>query len=393
MSEHRIELTAERFQAPQALSRIQVGGLVVGTVALALAWLAGGGEQFYQSYLVAYLFWLSISLGSLGLLLIQHMTQGDWGLVTRRINEASAATLTLLAVLFLPIWTGLESIYKWTKADPHDHLLAAKLWFLNKSDFGLRVIAYFVIFLVLTWLLIALSSRQDKNPSPGLIAKMRAVAAPGIVLCGIVVTLVSVDLLMSLDPHWYSSMYGVYFIGTILVAGMTFLILMGHWLSRRAPMNEVLGPKIFYAQGKLLLAFVMLWAYFGVSQLVIIWAANLPEEIVWYQERTQGGWLQVGLVVVFGHFFLPFLMLLSRSRKHASGRLARVAALLLAVHFLDYYWQAAPTFHHHLTFHWLDVATLVGLGGLWLGVFATLLKRRPLVPVGDAYLPEVFTHE
>lgn len=393
MSEQRIELTAERFAAPQVLSSIQVGGLAVGAIALVLGWFAGGGDQFFQSYLVSYLFWLSISLGSLGLLLIQHMTQGDWGLVTRRINEASAGALTLLAVLFLPIWHGLEVIYKWTHPDPHDHLMAKKVWFLNQGDFGLRVIGYFAIWLVLTWVLIALSGRQDRNPSPRLIDQMRAVAAPGIVVCGIVATLVSVDLLMSLDPHWYSSLYGVYFIGTQMVAGMTFLILVGHWLSRRAPMNQVLGPKIFYAQGKLLLAFVMLWAYFGVSQLVIIWGGNLPEEVIWYQERTQGGWLQVGLVVAFGHFLLPFLMLLSRPRKHASGRLALVAALLLAVHWLDYYWQAAPTFHHHLSFHWLDLATFVALGGLWLGAFATLLKRRPLVPVGDAYLPEALAHE
>jgi hypothetical protein len=395
MSDHGIELTAEAFAAPKDLKRLQTGALIAAVAGLAGLGLgfASQQQQVLQSYLVAYVFWLSISLGSLGLLCLQYMTQGAWGLVPRRLNEASAGVLGLMAVLFLPIWLGLGQLFHWVHPEAGDKLLEAKAWYLNVGFYGKRIVGYFVLWLLIWWLLRRLSVRQDRQPSARLIARLRLVAAPGLVVLAILATFSSVDFLMSLDPHWYSSLYGIYFIGTQLVAGMAFLIVMGSWLSKREPMNQVLTPKIFHAQGKLLLAFVMLWAYFGVSQLIIVWSGNLPEEIVWYQHRTSGGWQYAALGLVFLHFVLPFLLLLSQPRKMEPKRLARVALLLLAVHWLDYFWQAAPNWHHHFQIHWLDLAAVAALGGLWLTAFLFLLRRRPLLPIQDPYLPEALSHE
>lgn len=395
MSEH-LELTAERFAPPKDLGRLQgmaLGAGAVGIVASAIGYFSGAQEQFFQSYLVSYVFWLSISLGSLALLTLQHMTQGAWGLLVRRVNEASACVIPLLAVLFIPIWLGLGQLFHWTHPEEGDKILEAKAWYLNEGFYLQRIVVYFVVWSLLAWLLTRLSTKQDREPSAGLIVRMRQVAAPGLVALAVIATFASVDFLMSLDPHWYSSLYGIYFAGTQLVAGMCFLILVGRWLALRSPMNQVLGPKIFHAQGKLLLAFVMLWAYFGVSQLIIIWSGNLPEEVLWYQHRQSGGWEYMALGLVFLHFALPFLLLLSQPRKMDSARLARVALLLLVMHYVDYFWQAVPNWHHHLHFSWLDVATLLGLGGLWMACFLFLLRRRPVLPVKDPYLPEALSDE
>jgi len=395
MSEHGIELTAENFAPPKDLGRLQTGALVAAVVGVAVSVLGVfvAREQFFQSYLVAYVFWLSISLGSLGLLCLQHMTQGAWGLLPRRINEASAGGVALLAVLFVPIWLGMGDLFHWVHPEAGDKLLQSKTWYLNLDFYGKRIVAYFLVWIVLWWLMRMLSGKQDRQPSAQLIARMRRVAAPGIIALAVIATFSSVDFLMSLDPHWYSSLYGIYFIGTQLVASMCFLIVMGRWLSQRSPMDQVLTPKVFHAQGKLLLAFVMLWAYFGVSQLIIIWSGNLPEEILWYQHRQAGGWQYVALALVFLHFLLPFLLLLSQPRKMDAKRLSRVALLLLVVHWLDYFWQAAPNWNHHLSFHWLDFATMLGLGGLWFGCFVFLLRRRPVLPFKDPYVPEALSHE
>ncbi len=395
MSEQRIEFTAEAFAAPKELDKVQTIALGVGLAGIALCVIGflTSREQFFQSYHLAWVYWLSISLGSLGLLMIQHMAQGDWGLVTRRVNEASAGTIAVLVPLFLPTWLGLGTVFHWVHRDPADKILAAKAWFLNTGGFSVRVVAYFAITLLLGWSLIRLSSRQDREPSAQLIQRMRQIAAPGLVLLAVVTTLISVDFVMALDAHWYSSIYGIYFIGSMLVAAMAFLITVSHWLSRRPPMNQLLVPKIFHAQGKLQLAFILLWAYFSVSQLIITWSGNLPEEIFWYQHRTSHGWGWLALAVVFLHFVLPFALLLSQPRKFDSSRLVKVALLMLCVHWLDFFWQAAPTFHDHLTAHWLDFATMAAVGGLWVWTFLTLLKRRPIAPYRDPYLPEVLAHE
>ncbi|MEM9290907.1 MAG: hypothetical protein AAGD01_04440 [Acidobacteriota bacterium] len=392
MSEQVIELSAERFQAPASLGRIQAIALVVGILGVASSafFYTQDPKTFLTSYLVAWVFFLSISLGCLGLMMIQHLTQGDWGLTARRINEASAGTLVLLAVGFVPIALGMKKLFKWLDPDlqAHDQFVQAKLWFLNEPGFLGRGVLYFVVWCGLAFFLRHYSKRQEETRDFQWIIRSRRVSGFGIVALAVTATLASFDYLMSLDPHWYSSLYGVYFMGSCAVGGMTFMILIGTWLSQSDPMDKVLDADIFHAQGKLLLAFTMVWAYFTVSQLIITWSGNLPEEVLWYQHRTGHGWGVIAIGGAFLHFFVPFLLLLSRPLKRRQGTLVWVAALLLGAHWLDYFWQAIPNFREHFSLALTDVTTVLGIGGLWLWFFLFLFSKRPIAPIHDPYLPE-----
>jgi hypothetical protein len=223
---------------------------------------------------------------------------------------------------------------------------------------------------------------------------MKIVAAPGLAIYCVLATFASVDWLMSLDPHWYSSIFGVYFIVGQGLSALAFLIVMAVYLSQREPLNTAFKPLHFHDYGKLMLAFVMLWAYIALSQLLIIWSANLPEEVGWYLERSHGVWKYISILLALFHFLLPFVLLLSRDLKRDAKRLARVAVLVLVMRFVDLYWMAAPSFGHEgLSFHWLDLATVLGIGGVWFAVFIGELRRRPILPINDPYLEEALADD
>ncbi len=392
MSEQNIEWTAENFAAPAGVDRLRLVGIaaaVLGLIGCGIGW-SQHATHFFQSYLVAFLFWISLSLGALGLIMLNHMTAGAWGLVLRRVNEASASTLGLMALLWIPIYLGMEDIFSWVGPEAaHDEIIQGKAWFLNETGFLIRAVVYFALLLGMWFLLRRYSLAQDKDPKPEQVAGMRRISAPGLLVFALLLTPLSTDWLMSLDPHWYSSIYGAYFIISCAVGAMAFMILMATLLTADGgPMSKVITKYRFHDWGKLQLAFVLVWAYFTVSQLIIIWQGNLPEEILWYKHRSHGDWLTLGMAVAFLHFALPFILLLSRPLKQNRGTLAPVAAMLLVMHWLDYYWQAGPTFHEHFTLHWLDGATMLAIGGLWLTVFTTVLRRHPVLPYRDPYLPE-----
>lgn len=406
MSE-QLELTAENFTAPGAwLAKVRTLALAflgIGVLLTAIGYFAGPEGAFYEAYLVGYLFWLSISLGCLGLLMLQHLSSGAWGLVARRINEAASGVLPLLLVLFLPIYLGMQKLYPWARPEAaDDKILQRKEWWLNTEGFTLRIFVYFGLWILFWVLLTRLSNKQDRDEgdSVKLVNQMRAISGPGVLIMGLLLTLAAVDYMMSLEPHWYSSLYGLYFVISCVIAAMTFLILVAAGLVKHAPYNHVfvLHPRHdnrFHDWGKLLLAFVMVWAYFTVSQLIIIWSGNLPEEVTWYLHRIQGGWKFFSIAVALLHFALPFLLLLSRARKLVPNRLARVALLVLVMHWFDYYWQTMPNFHHHLDLAglWVFLGPVLAIGGLWLLGFLFILNRRPLLPINDPYLPEALTHE
>jgi hypothetical protein len=396
MSQSSIDLTAENFQAPKSLDRIQMVALVVGIVGIAAAAFGytQNPDQFFRSYLKAYVFWLSIPLGCLGFLMLQHLSQGAWGLIPRRLNEAAGATLLLMAPLFIPIWFGLTSIFAWARPEvmAENHLIAKKAWYLDPEFFLLRVVIYFAVWLLLTFALRRQSNRQDRGATEKQIHTMRNISGPGLVIFVALATFVAVDFLMSIDAEYYSSIYGAYFLVSCAIAGMAFLILMESHLAQRQPMAPVLTKRIFHDQGKLLLAFTMVWAYFCVSQFLITWQGNLPEEVIWYEHRLAGGWDYVAVALALCHFALPFLLLLSRPLKRNNRTLSVVAILLLVVHWMDYQWQVAPHFHHHATVSWIDLATMAGVGGLWLWFFVLLFKRRPILSYNDPYLPEALDH-
>jgi len=382
---------------PADLGRLErwgwISGLAGGVASAAGYFLAP--QQFFQSYLVSWLLWLGVAAGCLGILMLHHLSGGAWGLMIRRVLEAAAVTLPALALLFVPILMGIDQLYSWAGPEAAvDELIQQKAAYLNVPAFALRALFYLALWSLLALALRRLSKRQDETGDVALFRRMQTVAAPGLGLYALTATFAAIDWIMSLDPHWYSSIFGIYFLGGHGVTALAFVVPVALFLARREPMKGVFRPLHFHDYGKLLLAFVMLWTYFAISQLLIIWSANLPEEVTWYLARNEGGWQWVSILLGIFHFALPFLLLLSRDLKRSARALSVVALLLLAMRWVDLYWQTAPTFHPHgPSPHWLDVATLLGVGGIWFALFVRNLRRSPLLPVQDPYLEEALEHE
>jgi hypothetical protein len=388
-----VNLQALSLGPNHVLHRVQRAGLIVGIVALGVCALAAsaGPEQFFRSYLVAYLFWFSIGLGSMAILMIHHIAGGAWGAVIRRLLEGATRTLPLMALLFLPLVFGMHSLYEWARPEAvaHDPLLQHKSLYLNVPFFLARAAFYFAVWLTFTGLLNRWSLQQDSSTDPGLTRRLELLSRGGLVAIGLTMSFAAVDWVMSLEPHWYSTIYGVLIIGGQILNAMAFVIAVAALLVDRGPLGGVIGTEQFHDLGKLLLAFVMVWAYFAFSQLLIIWSANLPEEIPWYLSRMRGGWEVVGIAIILFHFVLPFLILLSREVKRRANALAMVALGVMAIRFVDLFWLVTPAFSpSQITVHWMDAATLVGVGGIWLAVFVRQLQGRPLVALHDPSLPE-----
>jgi hypothetical protein len=386
-------MNAPSYMAPPSIARWQRAALAVGVLALAIS-VAGGisnPTQFFQSYLVGFLFWLGIPLGCLAILMLQYLTGGDWGMVIRRPLEAATRTLPLGLLLFVPLAFGMRHVYEWTSGEalpPHKADYLTIHFFLGRAGI------YFAIWLALAWLVNHWSRRQDASGDAQNKRKLTMLAGPGIILYGLAVSFAAVDWIMSLDPSWYSSIFGMLIMGGQLVSGMAMMIATLVVLGREQPMADVYQSRHFHDLGKLLFAFVMVWAYFSVSQLIIIWSGNLPEEIPWYTIRMATGWRGIGLLVVVLHFVLPFSLLLSRDLKQRPARLVWVAVLLLVARVLDIYWLTAPEFWPggiHL--HWMDALIPVGIGGIWLAYYARQLRQLPLLPLGERSLAKAIAHE
>jgi hypothetical protein len=388
------------YTTPPEVGRYRTPALIVGIVFLALSLLGllfNQTDNFFRAYLMGYLFWTGIALGSLAVLMLQHLTGGAWGMVIRRVLESSTRTLPLLLLLFVPIILGMHSLYEWTHQDKvnADPILKEKSGYLNIPFFVARVLIYFAIWLGLTYLLNKWSGEQDRTAERRLSRQMRMISGPGLVLFVLTVTFASIDWAMSLDPHWFSTIWGLLFVAQWGLSSFAFVIALMALLSTRAPLNEVLVPSHFHDLGKLLLAFVMVWAYFNFSQYLIIWSGNLPEETKWFISRTRGWWGAVAIAVIIFHFALPFLMLLSRDLKRNARLLAGVAGLVLLMRLVDLFWIVAPK-ADKTQFEpaglWLYFVAPIGLGGIWLWYFATQLKKRPLLPLNDPYLEDALEH-
>jgi hypothetical protein len=377
------------------LNRVQRLALVAGVLGLAACALGAvvSPTQFFRSYLVAYVFWFGIGLGCLAILMIYHITGGAWGAVTRRVFESGTRTLPLMALLFLPVLFGMHALYEWTNAEvvAHDPVLQHKALYLNVPFFIARTALYFTVWLLLTRYLNRWSLEQDASLDPAPARRLELLSRGGLLLVGLTMSFASIDWMMSLEPHWFSTIYGVLVMGGQVVSAMAFVIAVAAVLAdeRGGPLAHLISADQFHDLGKLLLAFVMLWTYFMLSQFLIIWAGNLPEEIPWYLKRLQGGWQVLGFVLVLAHFALPFVVLLSRDLKRNPRRLALIAFWLLVARLLDVFWLVTPAFNAGaLTVHWLDAVAVIGVGGVWLWTFVWQLKGRSLLAVHDPSLPE-----
>jgi hypothetical protein len=390
-----------RFEAPPAAASLSTRWLVIGLVA-SIAAIAGAvlsNAQFLRGYLIGYMLVLGFSLGSLALLMLGHLTGGNWWMIGRRVMEAAVGNFPLLTILFLPIWLGRHGLYVWL--DPayvaSHHAVAAKSGYLNESFWTLRAVLYFAIWNLWAMALRSGSSKQDADDSPRVWQKLKVWAGPGILVYGLTITLAATDWVMSLDPAWYSTIFGMFFMISEMLSVMALMIVILCALREYAPYNKILGPDQLHDYGKLMLAFTMVWAYFSFSQWLIIWAGNLPEEIVWYLNRIYGGWQAVALALVLLQFALPFLLLLSRSLKRDARKLVPVALLVLVMRYVDLYWLVAPNAFpgggnasHHLTYHWTYFAAPLALVSLWLGSFFWQLGRRPLLVVTEPMLPRLW---
>jgi hypothetical protein len=375
-----------RYQRPFMLAGA-AGLLIAGLVSLVVR----DATQFLQSYLVGYLLCLGVSLGCLALGMMHQLSGGAWGVVLRRPIGAAARVLPVLTVLFIPILAGMGRLYIWTHADvvAGDEAIRHKHLYLNVPFFVARAAIYFLVWNGISYVLNRWSLEQDRTGDPQIARRMQRLSAGGLVAYGLTITFASFDWLMSLEPDWYSTIYGVLIIGGQGLSAIAFLILAIVWLSRRPPLDEIIVADHFHDAGNLTLAFVMLWAYFAFSQYLIIWSGNLPHEIAWYQHRLQTGWRAVAVLLVVFHFAVPFLVLLSRTIKREATTLARVAAAILIARLVDLFWLVAPEFHHEgVSISWLDIELPLSLASLWLGCFIWQLRGRAILPVYDPEFEE-----
>jgi hypothetical protein len=337
---------------------------------------------------------MGMSVGCVSVLAISHLTGGMWGLLIRRYLEAGSRLFPLLAVLFLPVVAGLARLYPWTHPG-EDRLLRHKALYLNVPFFLGRAAFYFVVWAVLGYFLSRWSRDLDAGENLKVSRKLRGLSGAGLVLLGLTITFSSVDWGMSLNPHWFSHIYGILFMVGQALSALSFMILIVARTADEKPMQDAVRPGTVQDLGKLMLAFTMLWAYVNLSQFLIIWQGNLPEETPFYLRRFQYGWQFVSVSLFIFHFVVPFLLLLSRDLKRNSRLLGNLAALMLLVRLLDLYWLVAPDLLGHglqavkLTVSWLDVAAPVGIGAVWLLFFARQLRTRPLLPVGEPEMAEL----
>jgi hypothetical protein len=380
-----------------AIGRVRRPALAIGIVALAACAFGAvaAPQQFFRSYLFACVFWTGLALGSLAVLMLRYVTGGAWGVPIRRPLEAATRTIPYVALLFLPLLAGLPKLYEWARPEDvaRDPILQHKRLYLNVPFFLARGVIYVAAWLLLAWFLNRWSDEQDRLPTPQLNRRLQLISSGGLVAYGLTITYWSIDWLMSLEPHWYSTMYGVLLMAGQALSALAFAVAVMILLARYKPLSEVVSPEHLHDLGKLLLAFVMFWAYVAFSQYLIIWSGNLPEEIPWYLRRLQGGWGWFGLAMIVLHFSLPFLLLLSSEANRNPRILATVAFLIVAMRFIDLFWLIRPAFSPgHFHFHWLDLAAPIGVGGVWLAIFLWQLLERPLLPRNDPEFREALEH-
>jgi hypothetical protein len=391
-------LMSERPMAD--LARLRSRSLLLaglGVVGLVIGYLGQPHVALLQAYLIAYIFWVAIAIGSLALLMVQHLSGGAWGLFARRVLEASTRTIPVLAVLFLPIAMNVPVLYPWARPGAlNDHVIADKALYLNVTFFYIRAVLYFVIWGGLAFFLNRWSKEQDGEPTrlPGpKDSRMRVLSGPGIVLYMLTLTFMSTDWILSLDPHFSSTIFGILILGGQGLSTMAFVSLVLASLSMAAPVSRIAKPDLFHDLGKLMLAFVMLWGYFSISQLIIVYQGNLPEEIPYYVTRFSWPWLPLAVAVLIGHFVLPFSLLLSRGFKRRGKTLARIAMFVLAMRVVDIVWMIGPMFGalSPMTLM-MDFAAVLAMGGIWLTFFFRGLGDRSLVPAHDPYFKEAMAH-
>lgn len=387
-------------QLSDKLKKYQNVSAFIGLVFLALmvaGYFLAGAQQFLRGYLVGFYFWFGMSMGCLMLLTTQYLTGGAWGTVIRRPLEAGTKVLYVMYWGFLPLLIGVHILYWWsTPAGQADKMIQAKHLYLNLQFLWIRWVIYGVVWLGLTYLLNKWSALEDETKSTDYSKKLETLSAPGLVAYFFTITFASVDYLMTLEPHWFSTVYGFMIAMGQGLSAMAFVVAVLVILAKYPPLDRAISSKHLHDLGKLMLALVMLWAYMNFAQLLITWSGNLPDEVVWYIKRWNGGWGWVGLILLLFHFCLPFLLLLSQTLKKNPRTIFGIAVFIVIIRLVDVFSLVEPNFANvanvHFSISWLDVVAPAGFGGLWLALFFWHLQRRPLMPLGAPDLQKALNH-
>jgi hypothetical protein len=360
-----------------------------------LSWIASiagfisNPNRFFESYLMGFLFCLTIPLGATFFVMIQYLTGSAWSVPMRRIAENLMVTIPVGALLFVPILFGLNHLYEWTHADwiKTESLMgtAGKTGYLNPQWFLIRAAIFFLLWTLWTSRIYSHSTRQDKDGSIEHMHSISRWSAPGLLMLMLSVTLASFDWDMSLNPHWYSTIFGLYVFAGGGLAFIATWILICMALRSKGVLKNTINVEHYHDLGKWLFAMTVFWAYISFSQYLLIWYGNLPEETIWYRFRFENSWTAWSWVLLFGHFIIPFLVLVVRASKRNFKVLTGMAIWIICAHFVDIYWQVMPTFHHAegVTFHWLDITCILAIGSIFALVFWFKVKRNALLPIGD----------
>ncbi len=400
----------DTFKTPEALDRIQALALGVGGIGL-LVWAVGcylNTESALRGWLLGFIFWAGIGIGGLGILHLQYLTGGAWGVVIRRVVEACSRTIPLLAVLFAPIGMGMFFLYDWThlQAAGNDEIMKWRGWYMEPFWWCARAVLYFALFSFMGYMLNNWSQRQDASSdyeeSAGHLGSATAFSGPSIIFYVLIVTFATVDWMMTLEPHWFSTMWGFLFVAGWALSCFCFSVAVLAYLNDKAPMDRVLGKRHFHDIGKLMLALVMIWAYFNFSQYLIIWSGNLTEETPYYMVRGQGGWRTLSWILIVFHFVFPFLILLMQDFKRKAKWLAALAIFILVMRLVDMYGIIGPSprigeVEKHLLeipfrLSVWDFVAPVAIGGIWIWWFIRELKQRPIVPFKDPFFENAIKH-
>ncbi len=381
-----------RFSGSARLWLLPAG---IGAAALTMTsvtWVTDA-PQFYISYLIGWTFCLSVAVGGLFFVLIQHLTKAYWSVVIRRISEALIWSFPLLAVLSIPILLGMHDLYHWTHHDlfdptsaTYDPILAGKEAYLNTPFFLVRFGAYFLIWSYLAYRLYTLSLRQDVDPDPTIPVQQRKVSAWGLAVTAVTTSFASFDILMSLDPHWFSTIFGVYFFGGSFLSIMAFTVLIAMLLRRNGMLKDVISVEHYQDLGKFMFGFIVFWAYIAFSQYMLIWYANIPEETQFYRHRFENGWGTYSAVLLIAHFLIPFVALISRPAKRTLPVLGFMSVWILFMHWFDFFWIAMPTQADYAGIHLVDFTAFIGLFGILVASVMYRLSRHSLVPRNDPQL-------
>jgi hypothetical protein len=376
---------------------LMLGSAIAGAAGLALTVVGffTAPRQALLAYLIAFAWWLGLSLGALSLVMANHIAGARWNVTVRRLGESMGAAVPLFLLLFIPLLLGAKEIWFWVDPQPgipkelHE-LLAHKRPYLNMTSFVIRALVYFGVWSLVAWRLRSFSLEQDETGDPALTLRQRTWSAPGLVAFILTATFAAFDWLMSLQPTWYSTIFGLYIFAGAFVASLALVCLVVTGLrSSEEPWGRLITADHQHNLGKLLFAFIAFWAYMAFSQYMLIWAGNLPEEVQWIVVRSRGPWRPVGQLILVGHFLIPFFLLLSRDLKRSPPALAAVAVWMLAIHYLDLYWVVMPAqSFDRLSLHWTHLTSFVGVGGVSVAAAILLLRGGRPVPVRDPFLED-----